>query len=234
MEKDNGVKSISVIFLCYNDEKTIGGLVEEAVNILQDLVSDYEVIVVNDGSTDGSYRILENLAGRYLKFKAVHHAKNRGYGAAIKSGFRASTKELIFYTDGDGQYDVKEIVKLLTVIDEADVVNGFLYRRADPVYRIILGKIYQVLLYGLLKIKVRHVDCDFRLFKKKVIDAIDLESDGGFVCAEMIKKIADKGYKIKEIPVQHYRRKNGRSRFFNIKNIYGLITSFIKFYATYR
>ena len=224
-------ESLSVFFLCYNDEASIGLLVESAMRILKSVSDDFEVIVVNDGSTDSSYKILEGLSRKYPRFRAVHHKANRGYGAAIKTGFKSCRNDLIFYTDGDGQYNMEEIIKLLGVLDGADMVNGYLYSRSDPFYRIVLGKVYQALLRSILRINIKYIDCDFRLFRRHVIDNIKLDSDGGFICAEMMKKISDKGYIIKEVTVSHYSRKSGRSEFFNVRNVFKLLSDFAKFCA---
>jgi glycosyltransferase involved in cell wall biosynthesis len=224
------IKSLSVFFLCYNDKNTIANLIETALSILKDIADDYEVVVVDDGSTDGSGQILESLAKKCPELRITHHEKNLGYGAAIKTGLKLCKKELIFYTDGDGQYDINEIQKLLEFIDGVDVVNGFLYKRRDPFYRIVLGRIYQLLLRLLFKIPISYIDCDFRLFKKYVIDNLNLESNGGFVCAEMIKKIIDRGYRIKEVAIHHYPRLNSKSQFFKWRNIYRLLFDCFKFY----
>jgi len=124
--------SISIFFPALNDEATIGKLVVDAVALLESLTSDYEVIVVNDGSTDSTGAILDKLAGDSQNIKVVHHPTNLGYGGALQTGFRSATKDLIFYTDGDGQYDVKEMARLLpSMIDGVDVVNGYKIKRSD-------------------------------------------------------------------------------------------------------
>lgn len=227
-------EGISVFFLCYNDEATIGMLVDDAVRVLKEITDNYEVIVVNDGSADRSFSILEQLTKKHRVLKIVNHEMNRGYGAAIKNGLKASSKGLIFYTDGDGQYDVKELPKLLNSINGFDMVNGYISKRSDPFYRILLGKIYAALLKKILAINMRYVDCDYRLFKRHVIKDLNLDSDGGFICAEMLKKIIDKGYKIKEVPVSHYPRRSGSSQFFRVRNISKLLLDFIEFNLTYK
>lgn len=234
MLEKNSIKvdNISVFFLCYNDESTIGALVEEAIKVLQNISGDFEVIVVDDGSVDNSRSVLEELKNKYgARFRPVYHGSNKGYGAAIKTGFKSCKNDLVFYTDGDGQYDISEIVKLLRAIDGADMVNGYLCHRSDPFYRIALGKIYQTLLRLILCININYVDCDFRLFRRHVIDSIKLDSNGGFICAEMMKRISERGYKIKEVAVHHYARKSGRSQFFNIRNVSKLVSEFVAFCA---
>jgi glycosyltransferase involved in cell wall biosynthesis len=125
--------SISVFFPCYNDSRTIGDLVEEASRQLQHLTDDYEIIVVNDGSADNSAEVLRALESRVPHLKVVTHPQNRGYGAALRSGFAAATKEVVFYTDGDAQYDVRELpVLLMLLTDDTDFVNGIKMTRQDP------------------------------------------------------------------------------------------------------
>jgi glycosyltransferase involved in cell wall biosynthesis len=178
--------------------------------------------------------ILDELVKRYPCLRVINHGKNKGYGQAIKTGLRSCTKEMIFYTDGDGQYDVKEMPHLLESIEGFDMVNGYIDKRSDPFYRITLGKIYAKLLKIILNINIRYVDCDYRLFKRCVIGDLKLESDGGFICAEMLKRIIDRGYKIKEVRVSHYARKSGKSQFFRVRNITGLLMDFARFSLTYK
>ena len=136
-------ESISVFFPAFNDEATIAELVRNALAVLPQLTDDYEVIVVNDGSTDSTGVILDELAGTLSKFKVIHHLKNQGYGAALRTGFDTATKNLVFYTDGDGQYDVREILSLHPLLTaEIDVVNGYKKKRADKFHRVVIGKLY--------------------------------------------------------------------------------------------
>jgi glycosyltransferase involved in cell wall biosynthesis len=219
MPKKRADKSISVFFPAYGDEGSIAKMVEGAISVVRPRFKDFEVIVVDDGGPDRSGEIADELAKKYKQVKVVHHKKNKGYGGALKSGFRTASKDLIFYTDGDAQFDAKELVKLLPFIDEYDMVNGYKMGRADNIVRIIAGRLYNFgsrLLFGLPN---RDVDCDFRLFNRHVIDSIKLESDTGLICVEMMKKIGDKKFTIKEVPVHHYPRLSGGSQFFKPKRV---------------
>jgi len=212
-------KSISVFFPAYNDEASIEKMVLDALQVLKKFSSDYEVIVVDDASPDRAGMIADNLAKKHPRVKVVHHKKNRGYGGALKSGFKAASKELIFYTDGDAQFDAKELEKLLPYIDDYDMVNGYKTKRSDNAVRVFFGNLYNSgsrLFFG---IKIRDIDCDFRLFNRRVIDSISLESDSGLICVEMMKKITDKGFSIKEVPISHFHRVSGGSTFFKPKKI---------------
>src|SRR4051812_11875225 len=155
--------SISVFFPAYNDEGTIERMVADALAILQTLTDDYEVIVVNDGSTDATMHMLERLAQTSPFIKVIHHAENKGYGGALRSGFAQADKDLIFYTDGDGQYDARELSLLFPLMTDAvDIVNGYKVKRADARRRIILGAIYNRLAHVFFHLPIRDVDCDFR------------------------------------------------------------------------
>lgn len=209
-------KSISVFFPAYNDGGTIASMVLSALLTLRELTDDYEVIVVNDGSADYTPEILDELARVYDHVRIVHHEQNRGYGGALRSGFANATKELVFYTDGDAQYDAREL-KLLypALVDGVDVVNGYKISRSDPWYRMVIGRIYHWMAKIAFGLQLRDVDCDFRLMRRAIFDKVHLESDSGVICVEMMKKIQDAGFAIAEVPVHHYHRAYGRSQFFN-------------------
>lgn len=213
-KKNSENKSISIFFPAYNDEASIEKMVLDALRTAKKFSPDYEVIVVDDASPDRAGEIADNLAKKYPQVKVVHHRKNRGYGGALKSGFKAASKDLIFYTDGDAQFDAKELEKLLPYINDYDMVNGYKTKRRDNAVRVFFGGLYNSgsrLFFG---IKIRDIDCDFRLFNRRVIDGISLESDSGLICVEMMKKITDKGYSIKEVPISHFHRMRGGSTFF--------------------
>jgi len=216
----NKKPSISVCFPCYNDAKTIGKLITESFKLLSQLSSDFEVIVVDDGSSDNSPKILKNLTKRYKKLKVIFHQKNQGYGGALRSAFSAANKEFIFYTDGDGQYDVKEMPLLLAVMTkDIDIVNGIKIQRQDSFARILLGYIYNSIVRNLFNLKVFDVDCDFRLIRKKALQTINLTSNSGSICVEIVRKIQKKGYRFREISVHHYPRIFGQSQFFKIDKL---------------
>jgi glycosyltransferase involved in cell wall biosynthesis len=195
-------------------------MVIRAVKAASQLTSDYEVIVVNDGSTDATPEIADELARTYPQVRVVHHPANRGYGGALQTGFRTATKELVFYTDGDAQYDPAELSLLWAALTpEADMVNGYKIDRSDPLHRIIIGRIYHHTVSLLFGLKVKDVDCDFRLMRRQIFDTIRLEKTSGVICLEMMKKIHDAGFRIVEVPVHHYHRAFGRSQFFNVRRI---------------
>lgn len=207
--------SITIFFPCYNDSKTIGTLVEDAFNVARKITSDYEILVINDGSTDSSAKVLEKLAKRHKKVKIITHERNLGYGAALKTGFKQATKDLIFYTDGDGQYDVKELPLLLSLMTkDVNFVNGIKMTRHDPSYRIILGNLYSFITRWTFYFPIYDVDCDFRLIRKDLVKKLNLENSSGAICVELVKKSQRAGAKFRQVSVHHYRRRWGQSQFF--------------------
>ena len=213
---------LSVFFPAYNDAGTIASLVISAVKVAASLTPDYEVIVVNDGSTDDTAKILDELAAIYPDHvRIVHHPKNRGYGGALRTGFATATKDLVFYTDGDAQYDPAEMAALWSkMTDAVDWVNGWKISRSDPLHRVIIGRVYHHTVKLLFGLKVRDVDCDFRLMRRRIFDVVHLEKDSGVICLEMMKKFQDAGFRVAEHPVSHYHRSYGKSQFFNFPRIW--------------
>lgn len=213
--------SISAIFPAYNDAGTIGSMVVSVINTLEELTDDYEVIVVENGSTDYTVEVLESLAERYERLRVMTHRKPLGYGGAVRVGFANATKDLIFYTDGDAQYDPRELRLLVPALNhKVDVVNGWKIDRSDPLHRIIIGRLYHNIVKILFGFKLRDVDCDFRLIRREVFDVVDLESDSGTLPLELVKKLQDAGFRFAEVPVHHYHRTYGKSQFFNFPRLW--------------
>ena len=212
---------LSVFFPALNDSGTIASMVIRAVQTASTLTPDFEVIVVNDGSTDATAQIADELARTYPQVRAVHHPRNRGYGGALQTGFRTATKDFVFYTDGDAQYDPAEMTALWDrMAPGVDLVNGYKIDRSDPFHRVVIGRVYHHIVTVLFGLTVRDVDCDFRLLRRSIFDRIQLEKTSGVICLEMMKKIHDAGFRIVEVPVHHYHRTYGRSQFFNFRRLF--------------
>ncbi len=211
--------SISAFFPVYNDETTVELMAKKLTEVLNELTEDYEIIIVDDCSPDKSGEIADSLAEKDKHIRVIHHKENLGYRGALKSGFSASDKDLIFYTDGDAQYDVSELKNLIPYIADYDVVTGTKIKRADRFHRILLSKLYYYFIRIAFRLKVKDISGDFRLFKRKVIDSVHFKSNSGTICLEMMKRIESAEFKIKEVPVHHYPRISGESQYFNSRDI---------------
>ena len=213
--------SLSIFFPAYNDSGTIGSLVIRALQVAETLTPDYEVIVVNDGSRDDTGEILDELARLYpAHFRPVHHPVNRGYGGALRTGFASATKDLVFYTDGDAQYDPGEVTELWNALrDDVDWVNGWKISRSDPLHRIVIGRVYHHTVKLLFGLTVRDTDCDFRLMRRRVFEKVTLTRSSGVICVELMKKVQDHGYRVAQVPVHHFHRMHGQSQFFNFPRV---------------
>jgi glycosyltransferase involved in cell wall biosynthesis len=216
---------VSVFFPAYNDAPSLPTLIGKTFAVLKEHVSDFEVIVVNDGSQDNTGEVLAGLAAQYgPKMRIVTHEVNRGYGGALRSGFEAATKEFVFYTDGDGQYDVGELPKLLERMrSNVSFVNGYKLERNDPWHRIWIGKTYNQFARLLFNVSLRDIDCDFRLIRRSLVEAIELESTSGTICVELVRKLELCGMEVEEVGVHHYPRLYGKSQFFRIKSLFSTL-----------
>jgi glycosyltransferase involved in cell wall biosynthesis len=212
--------SLSIFFPAYNDVGTIASLALLAHMTARQLTDDYEVIVVNDGSPDHTAELLDEMARSFGWLKVVHHAANRGYGGALRSGFQAASKELVFYTDGDAQYDPRELQALFAALTpDVDFVNGYKIGRSDPLHRIVIGRVYHWFVRALFGLRLRDVDCDFRLMRRVVFDKVRLTRSSGVICVELMKKVQDHGFRIAQVPVHHFHRSHGKSQFFNLPRV---------------
>lgn len=219
--------SLSVFFPAYNDAPSLPGLIHKTFAVLESHVDDYEVIVVNDGSQDKTGQVLEELRREYAPhLRVMTHAQNRGYGGALRTGFESATRDFVFYTDGDGQYDVEELPRLLEVVSPATgLVNGYKLERHDPAHRIWIGTIYNLCARLMFRIRIRDIDCDYRLIRRTLLDSIHLTSTSGTICVELVRKLELSGCEVKEIGVHHYPRLHGRSQFFRVRS---LATTFLQ------
>ena len=213
--------SLSVFFPAYNDAPSLPGLVRKTFATLEQHVADYEVIVVNDGSRDRTGEVIEELGREYSPWlRVVTHAHNRGYGGALRSGFAAAQKEFVFYTDGDGQYDVGELPRLLDLVGPATgLVNGYKLERHDPRHRVWIGNVYNFCARLLFRIRIRDIDCDYRLIRRALLAKIRLTSTSGTICVELVRKLELSGCQVVEVGVHHYPRLHGRSQFFRIRSL---------------
>jgi glycosyltransferase involved in cell wall biosynthesis len=215
------LSGVTAVFPAYNDAGTIPSMVIMVLKALPQVTDDYEVVVVNDGSQDYTGEVLAELAGVYPRLRVLTHPQNRGYGATLRDGFAAAAKEWIFYTDGDAQYDPHELVLLAEARrDDTDIVNGYKISRSDPLHRIVIGRLYHYFVKFVFGLPLRDTDCDFRLFRRNLIERAPLDSDSGTIALELVKKFADAGAHCVEVPVHHYHRAYGHSQFFNFRRLW--------------
>lgn len=212
--------SISAVFPAYNDGGTIASMVLAALIALHRVTDDFEVVVTDDGSADYTLDVLREMELHIPNLRVLHHTQNQGYGAALQTGFNAAIKDWIFYTDGDAQYNPLELVDLVAALrDDVDIVNGYKISRNDPLYRKVIGRLYHHVVSFIFRIRLRDVDCDFRLIRRSALMEAKLTSQGGAICLEMVKKLQDRGCVFVEVPVHHFHRQFGRSQFFNFRRI---------------
>ena len=226
--------SISVFFPCYNEQENVARAVNQAFTALKELNADFEVIIVDDGSSDSTGQIADEIASRESRVKVVHHPTNLGYGAALQSGFKAATKELVFYTDGDSQFDINEMPPLLPLIKRYDIVSCYRLNRQDPFVRRINGWCWTKLVCLLFGMRIRDIDCAFKLYKREIFDNIKLSSAGAMIDTEILARAAHKGYSITQKGVHHYPRTAGTQTGANLKVILRAFKELFKLHSQIR
>ncbi len=204
------VTSLSVFFPCYNEQDNIERVIKSAIDVLVPLKMDYEIIIVNDGSKDRTGQIADSLAAENKHIKVVHHQPNRGYGAALQSGFKAATKEYVFYTDGDGQFDIKELPPLFKYMADYDIVSCWRIKRQDNLIRKVNAFCWTALVNLLFGMKIKDMDCAFKLYRRSIFNNIKLKSTGALINTEIFARAVRKGYKLFQIGVHHYPRTAGK------------------------
>jgi len=236
---------ISAFFPCFNDAGTIASMVMEALVVLRDLADEYEVIVIENGSTDYAWDVLDELDRLYgpdgvdptdrNRVRILRFAEALDYGGALRAGFAACRYDLIFYTDGDGQYDVRELRALREAWDRevaagrpVDVVMGNKLTRRDPLHQRFISWAYHHLMAWTFQFKVHDIDCDFRLIGRHVFDRIVLTQNTGAIALELMTKVQMAGFRTVEVPVNHYHRAYGVSQFFRVRRLIAVAISLAK------
>jgi len=217
MRKDIKDTSLSIILPAYNDELTIGNVVDSLLMYIKPAVKDIEIIIVEDGSPGKTPVVCDDLSRRYSEVKVIHHKENMGYGVTLRDGFAFAKGELIFYTDGDNQYDMKDLLTALNIFGEKgiDAIIGYRKKRADGIIRFLISRVYNILVKIIFFINVKDVNCSFKLFKNAVLRTLKLNSRTGFIDAEMVYELKKKRYSFKEIAVTNFPNKFRRSNFVN-------------------
>lgn len=205
-----GSAGVSAVLPAYNEEANILGCVESVRSAIERITTNLEIIVVNDGSADRTGPIAEALAREDRRIRVIHHERNRGYGAALRSGFAAATKGFVFYTDTDCQFDLTEFERLVALVPGADVVTGYRENRQDPLHRRFNAGVYKRMLGTFFDLRVRDVDCAFKIWRSDVLKSLSLSSDSIFISAEALIKAARRGSVIREVGVSHLPRLYGK------------------------
>ncbi len=214
------LSSLSVVLPAYNDALSLSKILPELLSLLPKLTSDFEIIIVNDGSKDNTQQVLEKFKKTEKRINTIYHNRNQGYGATLIDGFTKASKEFIFYTDSDGQYDVNELPLLVERMDDhTDIITGFKQGRSDSIDRKLIGAFYNVAVKKLLNLQVKDVDCDFRLFRASLLDGLSILVTSGGFDAGFIKALERKKARFKEVGVHHYPRQFGSSQFFTPKRV---------------
>ncbi|HXN08290.1 MAG TPA: glycosyltransferase family 2 protein [Candidatus Acidoferrales bacterium] len=209
---DDKAASLSVFFPAFNEQDIIAKTVENATRAVSSFVDDYEVVVVDDGSSDRTAAVVEDLARRDPHIRLVRHDVNRGYGAALRTGFASAQKELVFFSDADGQFDLQELSGLFSMLKRAPIVLGYRIRRSDPMYRLFIAKVYNIVVRLVFGLRVRDIDCAFKLFRRDVLQGVELESNGAFISSELLIKLKRREIPMVERGVHHYPRTTGISK----------------------
>ncbi|MBI2613567.1 MAG: glycosyltransferase family 2 protein [Candidatus Levybacteria bacterium] len=228
------MKKPSISFFCpaYFDEKNLPILIPKIFKVLKENTSAFDILIVEDGSPDKTKEVADRLSAKYQPFvKVIHHEKNMGYGATLRDGFRNAKKyDYTFYTDGDIQYDVAEIEKMLPYLKNYDAVIGFRKKRALTFSRQLQTLLFNWLIRFLFSTDIKDINCSMKIVSRKALDSIKLTSNSSFIDAELLIKLRDKGYKIKEIPVSHFPRKFGKASGGSRSVIFRTIEEMMKFY----
>jgi glycosyltransferase involved in cell wall biosynthesis len=204
--------SLSIFFPAYNEEGIIEQTVRKAVMAARGITQDFEVIVVDDGSADSTARLVEDITREEPNVRLVRHGVNRGYGAALRSGFASATKDLVFFSDADGQFHLDELPETLAQARSAPVVAGYRIKRSDPWHRLFIARTYRLIVFAVFGLRVRDIDCAWKLFRREALEGLVLESNGAFISSELLIKLRRRGVPIREVGVHHYPRTTGVSK----------------------
>ncbi|MFQ5418422.1 MAG: glycosyltransferase family 2 protein, partial [Myxococcota bacterium] len=210
MSLDRDSPDLSLVFPVFDEEVNIGPLLDESLRLAPKLARDFEIVVVDDGSRDRSAVVIENWRRRDPRIRLVRHRSNRGYGAALRAGLREARGELVFFSDADLQFDLDELAMLLTHARDFDVVAGYREKRRDPWPRRLIAALWGALVRGLFGLRVRDIDCAFKVFRRHVIDEIPISSIGAFINTEILVRASNANFRIHQVPVTHRARRHGR------------------------
>ncbi len=216
---NNSLSSLSMFVPCFNEAKNLPHVLDQALEVLPQVATEFEIIVVDDGSSDQTSQVAREYQKKTKVVKLVTHQQNKGYGAAVRTGIEHSSYDWIFYTDGDGQFDLVELKKLIPLRREGFAVLGYRKKRVEGFKRVIMAKMYKLYIDLLFRVHVKDIDCAFKLFKSSDLKKLNLFSNGAFISAEILYRLKKNKIKFQQIPVSHYHRKHGEASGASLKVI---------------
>lgn len=229
-ETKSEIGSLTVFFPVFNDQSTIVHITEKAIGVCESLTSDYEIIIVDDGSPDRSGELADELAANHEHVSVIHHHRNQGYGAAVRDGLSASTKQWICFTDGDDEYDLHDLEKLWRLREYYDLIITFRYLRRYSGHRILISLVYNRVLRLLFSTTYRDISTGLRLVRKDIIDELELDATSPFIGAEIAIKTMMMGFRVGEVGIQTFPRQFGKGQSTSLKNIRMTIVDMIRCY----
>lgn len=201
--------ALTLVLPAYNEARNLETGLPDAIAALESTGRSFEIVVVDDGSADATAQVVRELAAREPRVRLVQHAQNAGYGAALRSGFGAAQGRFVMFTDADFQFDLAEVGRLLVHAGRFDIVAGYRAPRRDPWNRRLNAWAWGRLVNATFDLRIRDVNCAFKLFRREVLEAVDLRSDGAFVNTELLARARSRGWRIHQVPVSHYQRQAG-------------------------
>ena len=226
--------SLTVFFPCHNEKANLDRVLDQALRVVPQVAEEYEIIIIDDGSDDGTEQFISKRARQDPPIRLIRHPVNRGYGEALKSGFRSARMQWVFYTDGDGQFDLAELPLLVEQSSSADIVSGYRLNRADPLYRKWNAFIFGMACRLFLGLNVPDIDCAFKLYRRDIFDRLTLTTTGAMIDAEILAKASRAGRRIITIPVSHHPRIAGTQSGAKLKVILKAMREFWVLWATLR
>ena len=221
---------ISLFFPVYRDEATVSRVAEKALRLLSEIASEYEVIIVDDGSPDNAGEVAEQIARREPRVRVIHHPRNLGYGAALRTGFAAAKYEWIAFTDGDDEYEVDDLRKLIRLRHSYDLIITFRYTKRYSGLRVFISYVYNSVLRWLFQTRYRDISCGLRIIRKEIVDELDLIATSPFIGAEIAIRTMLKGFRVGEVGIQTFPREFGKGSSTSLKNIMATIRDMLTVY----